>query len=298
MRVLRIAGAALALTGLTGCGVPVAVSVASYAADGASFLSTGRSMTDHGISILLQEDCALFRAVKAKPVCQPMNKDDLVYDVAFAHRTYNYPDPDAPETLRTPVPAPSPPAGAVQLASAAPALPVQAVWEPPAVQQPAASAEILDPETVAPALPDMASAAAEQPRPRPAASVALQPSRPAGSGFAVARVPLPRPAVAPAIPPVMPNVVPRLRPGYHVVAGAFQQRANAETRRKAVMSQLARLGQTDLPVNIVRLPKGGSAVYVVLTQSVDRPRADVLTARLALDRGETPWTFRSGHGAL
>ena len=94
------------------------------------------------------------------------------------------------------------------------------------------------------------------------------------------------------------DVVPRLRPGYHVVAGAFQQRANAERRQKAVIDQLARLGQADLPVTIVPLPKGDSTIFVVLTQSVERPRADVLTARLALDRGETPWTFRSGHGAL
>ncbi len=291
MRVLTIAGAAMAFAGLTGCGVPVAVSVASYAADGASFLSTGRSVTDHGISILLQEDCALFRAVKGQPVCKPMARDDLVYDIAFAHRTYDYPDPDLPETVRMPAVALAPSAGAAQLASAASPTAVQTVQKPAAVYQPVASAEVaVVPEDISPMPPTSTGIVAAQPQSQPAAVVALPRVRPAGSGYMMARVPPPRPAAG--------GTVPRLRPGYHVVAGAFEMRANAEARRKAVMDQLAGLGQPSLPVNIVRLPKGGSAIYVVLTQPVDRPHADVLTARLALDRGETPWTFRSGHGAL
>jgi len=94
MRVWTVAGACMALASLSGCGLPTAVTIASYAADGASFLSTGRSVTDHGISILLQKDCALIRIVRGKPICQPMKKDDLVYNIAFADRSYEYSDPD------------------------------------------------------------------------------------------------------------------------------------------------------------------------------------------------------------
>lgn len=94
MRVFALAGACLALASLNGCGVPAAVSVASYAADGASFWTTGRSVTDHGLSILLQEDCAMFRIVKGEQFCQPMAEDDLVYDIAFAERTYDFRDSD------------------------------------------------------------------------------------------------------------------------------------------------------------------------------------------------------------
>ncbi|MGO8914705.1 MAG: SPOR domain-containing protein [Stellaceae bacterium] len=53
-----------------GCAVPPAVTIASFAADGVSYLTTGKSVTDHGISIATGHDCALLRPVFAdKPVC-------------------------------------------------------------------------------------------------------------------------------------------------------------------------------------------------------------------------------------
>jgi hypothetical protein len=39
-------------------------------ADGVSYASTGRSMTDHAISTVAEEDCKLFRAVDGEPVCR------------------------------------------------------------------------------------------------------------------------------------------------------------------------------------------------------------------------------------
>jgi len=90
------------MAGLSGCALPAAVSIASYAVDGASFVATGRSMSDHGISILLREDCALFRVLKGEPVCRPMKKNDLVYDIAFAPRTQDYYDESGPTPARVP----------------------------------------------------------------------------------------------------------------------------------------------------------------------------------------------------
>lgn len=53
-----------------GCAVPAAVTVASLAADGVSYVATGKSVTDHGISAATGEDCALLRPVlQDKPVC-------------------------------------------------------------------------------------------------------------------------------------------------------------------------------------------------------------------------------------
>ena len=54
---------------LSGCGLPPAVVIASYAADGVSYIGTGKSVTDHGLSAATGRDCALFRVVKAKPIC-------------------------------------------------------------------------------------------------------------------------------------------------------------------------------------------------------------------------------------
>lgn len=56
---------------LAGCALPPAVTVASLAADGVSYLATGKSTTDHAISAIAQEDCALVRAVREEAICVP-----------------------------------------------------------------------------------------------------------------------------------------------------------------------------------------------------------------------------------
>jgi hypothetical protein len=56
---------------LSGCAVPPAVAVASLAANGVSFATTGKSTTDHAISAVAGEDCALLRVASEKPVCDP-----------------------------------------------------------------------------------------------------------------------------------------------------------------------------------------------------------------------------------
>lgn len=61
-------GAGLLL--LSGCGLPPAVAVASYVADAGSFVATGKTATDHGVSAVAGEDCMLMRMLEG-PVCQP-----------------------------------------------------------------------------------------------------------------------------------------------------------------------------------------------------------------------------------
>ena len=41
---------------VTGCAVPVPLQVASWALDGISIITTEKSVTDHGISIVAQQD--------------------------------------------------------------------------------------------------------------------------------------------------------------------------------------------------------------------------------------------------
>ncbi|HLJ20131.1 MAG TPA: SPOR domain-containing protein [Stellaceae bacterium] len=55
---------------LSGCGLPPAVMIASYAADGVSYVATGKSVSDHGISKVTGRDCALWRVIKGEPVCK------------------------------------------------------------------------------------------------------------------------------------------------------------------------------------------------------------------------------------
>ncbi len=65
MRWLLLAAAAVLLSG---CGIPPIISVASLAFDFASYGATGKTVTDHGLSAVLQKDCALLRGLESQ-VC-------------------------------------------------------------------------------------------------------------------------------------------------------------------------------------------------------------------------------------
>ena len=65
MRWLLFAAVAVSLSG---CGIPPIISVASLALDFASYGSTGKTVTDHGLSAVLQKDCVLLRGLKGQ-VC-------------------------------------------------------------------------------------------------------------------------------------------------------------------------------------------------------------------------------------
>jgi Tfp pilus assembly protein PilX len=54
---------------LSGCALPLPFQIASWALDGISYLATEKSVTDHGISIVAQKDCALLRVVKGDEIC-------------------------------------------------------------------------------------------------------------------------------------------------------------------------------------------------------------------------------------
>lgn len=65
----------LVLAGLAclapGCAAPVVVAVGSYAADGALLIGTGKSSTDHLVSMNTKRDCGAFRAiVRGGPLCK------------------------------------------------------------------------------------------------------------------------------------------------------------------------------------------------------------------------------------
>ena len=65
MRWLVLAAAAMVLSG---CGLPPIVTYGSYMADIFSYLTTEKSVTDHGVSVVLQKDCALLRVLDG-PIC-------------------------------------------------------------------------------------------------------------------------------------------------------------------------------------------------------------------------------------
>lgn len=61
MKRLTILGTSVLLLG--GCALPVPIQIASWALDGISYLTTEKSVTDHGLSILAQKDCSVLRGL-------------------------------------------------------------------------------------------------------------------------------------------------------------------------------------------------------------------------------------------
>lgn len=63
--------AAMTVLLLTGCaGIPPAVTIATTAIDGVSWLASGKTMTDHAISEVAGQDCRLIGIVEEGEVCK------------------------------------------------------------------------------------------------------------------------------------------------------------------------------------------------------------------------------------
>ena len=67
VRVVSVVAAPLVLGA---CGLPVGVQIASLVADGISYLTTEKTLTDHGISVVTSKDCSLWRGVEGKDICR------------------------------------------------------------------------------------------------------------------------------------------------------------------------------------------------------------------------------------
>jgi hypothetical protein len=68
----RIVVLLLSAAALGGCGlVPPALSLGSMAADGFSYAVSGKSVSDHGLSMVMKEDCAVLNFLQGEAVCAP-----------------------------------------------------------------------------------------------------------------------------------------------------------------------------------------------------------------------------------
>lgn len=63
---------------LTGCALPVPLQMASWAVDGFTFLSTDKTIADHGISAIVQKDCALWRGLKGDDICSQSDESGAI----------------------------------------------------------------------------------------------------------------------------------------------------------------------------------------------------------------------------
>jgi len=77
----------LSLTALlsAGCALPVPIQVASWALDGISYVMTEKSVTDHGLSAVVQKDCAVWRGVTEGELCRDWGGDQRTLLTALSN---------------------------------------------------------------------------------------------------------------------------------------------------------------------------------------------------------------------
>ena len=81
-RVLRVAIPVLAgSVALASCALPVPVQVASWVIEGLSLMTTEKTIADHGISLVADKDCSLWRGMSEGSVCRD---DDATTEVVVA----------------------------------------------------------------------------------------------------------------------------------------------------------------------------------------------------------------------
>jgi len=65
------------------CAAPLALSGAGYAADGGLLAASDKTSTDHMISMVSKQDCAMWRVVKGRAMCKPRDGDQDPYKVDY-----------------------------------------------------------------------------------------------------------------------------------------------------------------------------------------------------------------------
>lgn len=260
-----LVGIPLLLT-LGGCiaVVPPAITIASYAIDGVSLLVSGKSVSDHAISEIAGEDCAMWRLVTLDAPCRPWDDTDdpvLVADAggaAGSSQPARHRAPDPAATFRTDDLALTATVFPAPLALVDSAGPVA-----PAGDVPLADIRLLDTAPGARAAPTASDALAIEP----------------------AAGPVEVTEIAALTPDAQPAV--QAPPAAHVVLGSFTSRARA--------GNLASAWRAFDPV-ISERPDGARIWYRVVTPSRPLGEARLLRAQIA-DRGiADAWLLPAGGG--
>lgn len=83
----------------SGCAAPLPLTIASLMADGVSYATTEKSLTDHGLSALSNQDCAVYRLLTEGAMCRDQLEEIQVVEntSSLAHITPK-PKPAIPAT--------------------------------------------------------------------------------------------------------------------------------------------------------------------------------------------------------
>ncbi len=78
--------------------MPLGVQIATLFADGVSYLTTEKTLTDHGISAVAEQDCAVWRVFQGEDICRP-NADDATLLASAGTDADTVPDGDTIEIV-------------------------------------------------------------------------------------------------------------------------------------------------------------------------------------------------------
>jgi hypothetical protein len=195
-----------------GCAAPPLVVGASYAADGGLLYTSNKTSTDHLISMVSKQDCAVWRVFKSRPICSERDDGHDPYAVDYVQPQRMV----AEDGVRYLAPLRS-----------APDVPATS-WDPAAYASAPPSGPVATPAAVQPAVAD----ATPTPAPKPAALPA-----------AVAEAtPTPKPTALPSAPPLKPAAFPSATADTAPAASPAAKPA-ARTAKKAKPARRASRGR-------------------------------------------------------
>ncbi len=64
---------------LSACAMPLSVTVASFVIEGVSFMTTKKTIPDHGLSMVSGLDCAFYRGLMDEPICKSRRGTALTF---------------------------------------------------------------------------------------------------------------------------------------------------------------------------------------------------------------------------
>ncbi|MEE8517356.1 MAG: hypothetical protein V3T02_12010 [Alphaproteobacteria bacterium] len=66
------------LFAVAACSIPTPLTVVTFAFDGVSLIASGKTLSDHALSTITNEDCAMWRVFKDRPICRNPETPDTV----------------------------------------------------------------------------------------------------------------------------------------------------------------------------------------------------------------------------
>ncbi|MCZ6863022.1 MAG: SPOR domain-containing protein [Alphaproteobacteria bacterium] len=77
MRIIVLPALLFLLDGCAALAIPPALTAASYATDGVSYLATDKTITDHMLSDALGQNCAVWRILRGRSICKDFTPEEV-----------------------------------------------------------------------------------------------------------------------------------------------------------------------------------------------------------------------------